>query len=122
MPHGEGLPRRFSRKRKYRRFDLQFPVSLSVLSNGAGYELDGVSKNVSLGGVLVQTCDQLPLHTQVSMTMTVVGLSTRRPVRLMGSGEIVRVDPLGPGAGFSIAVECIQPITEMEDCRAAVVS
>ena len=47
--------------------------------------------------------------------MKVVGRSSRRPLRLRSEGEIVRVEPLGPGAGFAIAVQCKRPIMEMED-------
>ncbi|HYM74961.1 MAG TPA: PilZ domain-containing protein [Candidatus Dormibacteraeota bacterium] len=115
MQHTKGSPTRYKKERKYRRFDLQFPVSLSFPSGKAAHDLGAVSKNVSLGGMLVQAGGQIPLHTQVNLTMKVVGLSSRRPIRLRGEGEIVRVEPLDPGAGFAIAVECKQPIVEMED-------
>jgi len=115
MRHTQSFPPHYPRERKYRRFDLQFPVFLSFPSGGVAHELGAISKNVSLGGLLVEAGDEVPLHTQVSLTMKVVGLSSRRPVRLRGEGEIVRVEPLGPGAGFAIAVECKRPIMEMED-------
>lgn len=82
---------------------------------GVVRELETVSKNVSVGGLLVTANDQVPLRTAVNLTMNVVGPRFRRPIRLSGEGEVVRVESLGPGAGFAIAVECKQPIKEMED-------
>ena len=110
---------RYPKERKYRRFDLQFPVSLNFLSGRVTCELGAVSKNVSLGGMLVEACDQVPLHTPVRLTMNLVGLSSRRPLRLRSQGEVVRVEPLGD-AGFAIAVECKRPIIEMEERLSAV--
>jgi hypothetical protein len=105
----------YSKERKYRRFDLHFPVSLSYPWDGVVREVETASKNVSVGGLLVTANDQVPLHTPVSLTMNVVGPRFRRPVRLSGEGEVVRVESLGPGAGFAIAVQCKRPIEEIEN-------
>jgi len=120
MHSTQGPPTAYTKARKHRRFELQFPVSLSFADNGAPREIDAVSKNVSVGGVLIEADDQVPLRTQVSLTMNVVGPWSRRPVVLLGEGEVVRVESMGAGAGFAIAVECRQPITEMEDYFPAV--
>jgi len=101
--------------RKHRRFDLQFPVFLSFATDGVARSLDAISKNVSVEGVLVEAGDQIPVRTQVSLTMNVVAPSSRRPVVLLGEGEVVRVKSMGPGSGFAIAVKCQQPITEIEE-------
>lgn len=105
----------YPKERKYRRFDLHFPVSLCYPMVGVLRELETVSRNVSVGGLLVTSNDQLPLRTPVSLTMNVVGPRFRHPVKLIAEGEVVRVESLGPGAGFAIAVECKHPIKEMED-------
>ena len=105
----------YSPARKHRRFDLRFPVSLSFAANGVPRALDAISKNVSVGGVLVEAGDQVPLRTQVSWTMNVVGPRSRRPVVLLGEGEVVRVESIGSGTGFVIAVKCREPITEIEE-------
>ncbi len=115
MHSTQGPPTSYTKARKHRRFDLQFPVSLSFAANGAPREIDAVSKNVSVGGVLIEADDQVPLRTQVSLMMNVVGPRSRRPVVLLGKGEVVRVESMGPGSGFVIAVECRQPITEIEE-------
>jgi len=41
--------------------------------------------------------------------------SPGRSVRLLGDGEAARVKPLGSNAGFAIALQCRQPIAEMEN-------
>lgn len=106
-------PLRYPHVRKYRRFALRFPVSLAFSCDGVARELEGFSMNVSLGGVLIKAEDHIPLQTQVSLKLSVVGPQSRRPVRLQGAGEVVRVDSGGSAAGFTIAVKCSQPITEM---------
>lgn len=115
MSQSQGTPGPYSKERRYRRFDLRFPVSLSYPLAGVVRELETVSKNVSVGGLLVTANDQLPLRTAVNLTMNVVGPRFLHPIRLSGEGEVVRVESLGPGAGYAIAVECKQPIKEMED-------
>jgi hypothetical protein len=105
----------YQRERKYRRFDLQFPVHLSFPASGTVRELDTVSRNVSIGGLLLKANDSLPPHTQVSLIIEVKAPQLRRPVRLVGEGQVVRVEQLEPGAGFAIAIECKRPIAEIEN-------
>jgi PilZ domain-containing protein len=105
----------YARERRYRRFDLQFPVRLSFSSRGTVHELDTMSRNISIGGLLLRANDSLPPHTRVSLTMDVQGPRLRRPVRLLSEGEVVRVERLESGAGFAIAIECEHPITDMEN-------
>jgi hypothetical protein len=114
MRHAQNSSVGYPRERRYRRFKLQFPVCLSFPS-GVVRELVGVSKNVSVGGILLRAGDRVPPHTLVSLTMEVRGPWSRHPTRLVGNGEVVRVENLGPGSGFAIAIECNQTITEMKD-------
>jgi hypothetical protein len=111
-PQDSSLP--FLKERKHRRFDLQLPVSLSFPSEGAVREISGVSKNVSLGGLLLRVKDPVPVRTRVSLTMAVEDARLRRPVRLLGQGKVVRVERLESGDGFAIAIQCRRPITEIE--------
>ena len=108
-------PAVYRRERKYRRFNLQLPVSLSFRSAGAVRELMSVTKNVSIGGLLLESSDWIPRRTSVSLTIHVRGPWSSRPVRLLGEGKVVRVEEMGPGTGFAIAVECKQPMTEMNE-------
>ena len=103
-PHDSASP--YPRERRYRRFDLQFLVDLSFCSAGAICELHTASRNVSIGGLLLKAPNQLPARTQVSLTIEVKGPRLRRPVRILGEGDVVRVEQLEPGAGFAIAIEC----------------
>ncbi len=102
------------RQRRHRRFSLKFPVALSFTSPEGVRELDAVSANISIGGVLLKAADAVPLHTQVSLVMEVKGPWSHRPVRLLAKGEVVRVEDLGADVGFAIAIQCQQPITEMK--------
>ena len=105
----------YPRQRRYRRFDLEFPVHLSFPSAGTARELHTTSANVSIGGFLLKATDPLPTQTQVSLTIEVKGPRLRHSVRLRGEGKVVRVERLEAGAGFAIAIECKRPITEIEN-------
>ena len=105
----------YPRERRYRRFELRFPVSLNLPAQQNVRELKATTQNVSIGGLLVNVADYIPPHTQLTFTMEVRSSATSRPVRLLGRGEVVRVEPLGSGLGFAVAVECYRPISEMED-------
>jgi PilZ domain len=109
------------RQRRHRRFNLQFPVSLSFSSHDGVREINAVSANISIGGVLLKAADVVPPHTQVSLVMEVKGPWSHRPVRLVAKGEVVRVENLGADGGFAIAIQCRQPIAEMKG-RLAVAS
>jgi hypothetical protein len=105
---------RFRKERRHNRFTLQFPVRLSFPVEGAIRELDTMSKNVGACSVLLQAQDSVPVHTPVSLTMTVRGVRAGRPILLLGDGEVVRVERLAKGAGFALAIACDRPIAEME--------
>ncbi len=105
----------YPRERRYRRFNLEFPVCLSFPSRGAVRELRATSRNVSIGGLLLRSDNSLPPHTRVSLTMDVQDPRLRHPVRLVSEGEVVRVQQLESGAGFAIAIECKHPMTEIEN-------
>jgi hypothetical protein len=115
MRHPLQFDKPHRKERRHRRFDLQFPVSLNFWSGGAIRELAGLSRNVSIGGLLLKVNDPVPVRTQVSLTMAVHDPRFRRPVQLLGKGAVVRVERLESSAGFAIAIECKRPITEIED-------
>jgi hypothetical protein len=115
MRQAQEIPARYPKERRYRRFNLQFPVSLSFASAGSVRELFAVTKNVSIGGLLLRTEDAVPPHARVSLTMDVRGPRSIRPVRLIGDGLVVRVENLGPREGYAIAIECTAAITQLED-------
>jgi hypothetical protein len=101
--------------RKYRRFSLEFPVRIKVQSSAHGSEIDAISKNVSVGGLLVRTTFQIPEHTPVTFVLTVHGEEAVRPIHLVGEGEIVRVESVSPDTTFMIAVKCKAPVMQLEE-------
>jgi hypothetical protein len=102
------------RERRHRRYTLRFPVCVSFPSRGSLHQLEAISENVSIGGLLLKVQDSVPPMTQVSLIMDVKGPYAKRSVHLSAKGTVVRVEELGPGAGFAIAIECQQPITAMK--------
>jgi len=108
-------PIRYPKQRRYRRFDLQVPVCLTFPSAGSVSELAGMSENVSLGGLLLKAPDQLPLRTQVNLTIKLISPWSHRSIRLHSEAEVVRVEALEPGDGYAIAVECKRPMQKIED-------
>ena len=109
-PSGDAL----SQVRKHRRFDLQFPVSLYCAGGEEERRIEGTSRNVSLGGLLIDTHERLPLGTKVGLTMELSGRSTRRAIRLSAEGQVVRVETARAEADYAIAVECKGLISELK--------
>ena len=103
--------------RRYRRFQLAFPVRITVLSEPAGTDIETVSTNVSVGGLLVRSTVPLIPNTPVAFVLTVHGEQGLRPIHLVGEGEVVRVDPQymdGAEASFALAVRCNTPVMQLE--------
>jgi len=76
-------------------------------------EIEGVSKNISIGGLLVRTAFAIPEQTSVSFVISLHGRDAVRPVHLMGEGEVVR---LVEYAGvYLMAVRCNEPIGHLEE-------
>lgn len=115
MPPIHILRGAYARERRYPRFKLHFPVSLNLPSQHAVRELKAITKNVSIGGLLLNTANYIPPHMQLTFSMEVRSPASSRRFRLLGEGEVVCVEPLESGLGFAIAVECQHPISEMED-------
>ena len=101
--------------RNYRRFDLKFPVRLKFQTGPDTAEIDGVSKNVSLGGLLVRSACPIPPQTQVTFVLTVHGENGLRPVHLVGEGQVIRTEPEQVQEGFAFAVKCNSPVSDLQD-------
>lgn len=110
----ENLTKLYPIERRYRRFDLQLPVRLSFPLDGTERKVETISKNVSVGGLLLKTSDSIPVHAQVNLTMDVQTVGALHPVRLTSEGEVIRVESAGPAGGFTVAIECKRPIKEIE--------
>jgi PilZ domain len=100
--------------RKYHRFKLEFPVTMKVQSGSEATEFEAVSKNISVGGLLVRSTFMIPCNTPVSFVLSVHGEQAVRPIHLIGEGEIVRAEGEVADATFALAVKCKAPITQLE--------
>jgi hypothetical protein len=100
-------------ERKYRRFKLGYPVRVRFQAAGPVAEVESISKNVGIGGLLLESASVIPEHTPVTFTIRIDGEPAGRPIYLAGEGRIVRVERRG--AAFAIAVECKSAMTQLED-------
>ena len=101
-------------ERKFRRFNLRYPVHVEFRSREPVFQVDTVSRNVSAGGLLLEAHLLIPQGTSVSFVMILRGSQFVHPIELAGEGEVVRVEPGGPEAGFGIAVKCTSPISRID--------
>lgn len=99
----------YAQERRFRRYNLEFPVFLTFSAEEQTRELAAISQNVSTGGLLLRASDQVALHTRVNLTMQVKGQPHARPLHLEAEGEVVRVERLGIASGYAIAIECERP-------------
>lgn len=102
-------------ERKFRRFKLRYPVHVEFRSGELASELDTVSRNVCAGGLLLEAPVLIPQGSAVSFVMILRGSQFVQPIELSGEGDVVRVEPGGPEAGFGIAVRCTTPIRQFEN-------
>lgn len=103
----------FREKRRYRRFELRYPVHILVRSSDHVSEGDAVSKDVSLGGLLLETSMQIAESTTLNFVIRLQDAELPS-VDLFGEGKVVRVEPRGNEGKFAIAVECATPITQIQ--------
>jgi len=105
--------------RQHPRFSLEYPVRMRFHTGDSAAEVEAITRNVSIGGLLLRTAAMIPQHTAVNFVMTVQGGQLIRPVHLAGEGEVVRVEPEEVDGRFGIAVRCQKPLTQIEDCLLA---
>src|SRR5579884_2917579 len=116
MGESIGAARSLSRQeRRYRRFKLKLPVHLLVHAEKQVSELDAVSLDVSIGGLLLDCPVPVPPHSPVDFIISFRSRSARA-VELVGSGKVVRAETSRPNGNVAIAVECNTPITQIETC------
>jgi hypothetical protein len=114
MPDVSHMDRRFGpQNRRYRRFDLRYPVNVTFNTGDSVTELRAVSNNISLGGVLFETDATIPRYCEVSFVMTVREHPVIGHAQIVGEGKVVRVEPRASGTGFVVAVECKTPISQL---------
>ena len=109
----------YFQERKYPRFSVRYPVQVVFDAAGSASELQAISNNVSLGGILLEAAAPIPQHCDVTFTMSVPEHRIIGAVQLVGEGEVVRVESHQSGTGFAIAVKCRRPLSRFEDYLAA---
>jgi hypothetical protein len=102
------------RERKYRRFKLEYPLRLLFRVGEQIAEIDAVSRDVSIGGLLLECPIWIPQGSEVNFVIS-LRARTFRSVELMGEGRVVRIQKVRAGIAFMIAIECKNPITQMEN-------
>jgi len=105
-------------EREHRRFHLGFPVCVKFRAANCATEVEAISQNVSIGGLLVKSLSLIPEQTRVAFIISVQEEWAGRPIYLEGEGEVVRVER--SGAAFAVAIKCKTPISQLDDCLANV--
>ena len=77
-------------QRKYRRFSVSYPVHVKFHFEDSVSELQAVTKDVSVGGLLIETASPIPQHCPVDFIMTLHGGPVIRPFQVVGEGDVVR--------------------------------
>ena len=106
-------------ERKFQRFNLSYPVRVRFPSGSSMVEVEIVSRNISIGGLLLESTCMIPHGSAVEFTITLTGLPISRLIKLGGAGEIVRLEPSAAKDRFRIAIACAQPICRIEDYLSA---
>jgi len=110
---GQGMGNR--PERKHRRFRLECPVCVKFQATNCATEVETISRNVSIGGLLLNSAAMIPEHTPVNFILSVLGEQAVHPIYLAGEGKVVRVEHIQIDATFAIAVECETPIMHLEE-------
>jgi hypothetical protein len=100
-------------ERRYRRFKLRYPVHLLFRFGELISEADAVSRDVSIGGLLLECPVHIPQHSAVNFIIRLRARTLRR-VELVGEGSVVRVERIESQTQFAVALECQKPITQIE--------
>jgi hypothetical protein len=77
-------------------------------------EVNAVSRNISLGGLLLEVSCPMPDRSPIEFTI-ILGGSIPRSILLSGAGVVVRVEPGNKADTFGIAVACSEPIRQIEE-------
>ena len=114
MHSSKNIAQLYAKQRKHRRFVLRLPVRVAFSREGVLKKIATITRNVSVGGLLLESADPVPLRTSITLKMDLRSLSGRT-ISLVAEGRVVRVESSSPHAIFAIAVECKRPISEMTD-------
>jgi PilZ domain len=97
-------------RRKHPRFSLRYRIHLKFHSEVGDGESDGITRNLSIGGVLLECPSRIPELCAVYFTIFAEGGQVIWPLAFAGKGKVVRIDPDSTGSGYAIALKCVHPI------------
>ncbi len=98
-----------AQQRKHRRFNLQYPVCLNAHSADCTLQVEAMSRNISIRGLLVETSSVVPQHTPVSFIVSVEHGQVGRPIQFVGEGKVVRVDSKAAEDGCTMRLNVRSP-------------
>jgi len=101
--------------RRFRRFNIEYPVLVQYQTGGSTADVEAVTKNVSIGGILIRSAIVIPLNTPVRFRICIRKDKRARCIHLVGEGKVVRVESAENKAEVAIAVECDVPISHLEE-------
>jgi len=104
---------RIRQERRYRRFKLKFPVHLLVQYDQGILELDAISRDVSIGGLLLDCPALIPPHSPVNFVISMQSRSLRA-LELVVDGTVVRSGTMTLNGNVAVALECNSPIAQIE--------
>jgi PilZ domain len=99
-------------ERKHPRFPLRCPVQLRFEQAGKSQEMESLSRNVSLGGVLLDAPTPLPADCAVEFVMSLPTAKRKKVIHLKGTGRVIRIEQDASGT-FGIAVQCTRPMHQV---------
>jgi hypothetical protein len=102
-------------ERQFRRFKLTYHVRVNFHSENMLGGVDGITRNIGLGGLLLESDCLIPHLSPVDFTIMISGGTVSRPVILAGVGDVVRVEPCKSKDRYCIAVTCRRPVTLLTD-------
>ena len=113
MQETTGVARLPWQVRRYRRFNLRYPVHLLVRVGDQTAAIEAFTRDVCIGGLLLESPVRIPLQSMVNFVIS-MQMPTLRSVELFGEGKVLRVEAIKDNAEFAVALECAKPITEIE--------
>ena len=106
---------RNQQERKHRRFHLEFPVCVKFQAGNSAVEIETISQNISIGGLLLKSAEMIPVHTPVTFIISVQVEQAVHPIYLTAEGKVVRAENSRHAATFVISVECRDTIMQLEE-------
>lgn len=88
-------------------------MQLKFHANNLLVEAEAVTRNISMGGSLLDTATLIPEQTRVSFVLTLRGWPLIRPILVKGQARVVRIEPAKDASGFVMALQFVGPIIEI---------